>query len=845
VFNLLFKYKRGILKLHTVLSWGFQSVVLSYLLLVSVPVTAQITPDKTLPINSSIKTQNNTNRIEGGTIKGSNLFHSFEHFSVPTGSEAYFNNDINIQNVITRITGKSISNIDGILKTNGTANLFLLNPNGIIFGNNAKLNIGGSFLATSASQINFVDATNFSAKNPELNPLLTISVPIGLEIESNAGAILIQSSGHNLIGPPFSPLIRSSNVASLQVQPGRTLAIVGGDVILEGGVITSDAGRIELGSVSNGSVSINPTTSGWKLGYEDVPFFQDIHLSKRSLVDTSGIGSGSIQIDGRRVTLTDGSVILNQNQGTLPAGTLNVNASESLSVSGSDPVARTGGGLRSETLGFGKAGDIAISTKQVIIQNGGQINNLTFGAATSGNINLNASDSIQLIGVSPFDPAVFSTISTATFNSGDAGNITVSTEQFLATDGGNLSSSNFGTGRGGDVTVSATDSVEIIGASPIIFQPSMLSSISLNAGKAGSLTINTSKLMVREGGRVDASTLASGEGGNVTINAFQSLEVSGKIPGSGEPSLVISSANIVSPILQKLYRLPPAPSGKSGNVTIATGHLSVTDGASVNVRNEGSNDAGTLKINAASVFLNNTSAITASTSSGEGGNIFVNVGYLQLSNNSAITATAGSRGNGGNININADILIAQGKSNITANAFEGSGGNIEINTEGLFISDDSKVLASSEKGVDGSVQLIGAVEIRSTNPKPEAIRETSKITSACEARPGVPTGRFIITGAGSPPPILKEKTSDNVAWQDNSTLVQGADNLDEIQLPDEEIKPIVEANAWIINPNGQIQLIAKSNTANSDLRLYANSCVIEDFINQVSPMLEIVNKKND
>ncbi|MBW4457911.1 MAG: filamentous hemagglutinin N-terminal domain-containing protein [Nostoc indistinguendum CM1-VF10] len=833
------------MKLHTVLSWGFQSVVLSYLLLVSVPVTAQITPDKTLPINSSIKTQNNTNRIEGGTIKGSNLFHSFEHFSVPTGSEAYFNNDINIQNVITRITGKSISNIDGILKTNGTANLFLLNPNGIIFGNNAKLNIGGSFLATSASQINFVDATNFSAKNPELNPLLTISVPIGLEIESNAGAILIQSSGHNLIGPPFSPLIRSSNVASLQVQPGRTLAIVGGDVILEGGVITSDAGRIELGSVSNGSVSINPTTSGWKLGYEDVPFFQDIHLSKRSLVDTSGIGSGSIQIDGRRVTLTDGSVILNQNQGTLPAGTLNVNASESLSVSGSDPVARTGGGLRSETLGFGKAGDIAISTKQVIIQNGGQINNLTFGAATSGNINLNASDSIQLIGVSPFDPAVFSTISTATFNSGDAGNITVSTEQFLATDGGNLSSSNFGTGRGGDVTVSATDSVEIIGASPIIFQPSMLSSISLNAGKAGSLTINTSKLMVREGGRVDASTLASGEGGNVTINAFQSLEVSGKIPGSGEPSLVISSANIVSPILQKLYRLPPAPSGKSGNVTIATGHLSVTDGASVNVRNEGSNDAGTLKINAASVFLNNTSAITASTSSGEGGNIFVNVGYLQLSNNSAITATAGSRGNGGNININADILIAQGKSNITANAFEGSGGNIEINTEGLFISDDSKVLASSEKGVDGSVQLIGAVEIRSTNPKPEAIRETSKITSACEARPGVPTGRFIITGAGSPPPILKEKTSDNVAWQDNSTLVQGADNLDEIQLPDEEIKPIVEANAWIINPNGQIQLIAKSNTANSDLRLYANSCVIEDFINQVSPMLEIVNKKND
>lgn len=596
------------MKLHTVPLWGFKGGVLSYLLLVSVPVTAQITPDKTLPINSSIKNQGNTNRIEGGTIKGSNLFHSFEQFSVPTGSEAYFNNDINIQNIITRITGKPISNIDGILKTNGTANLLLINPNGIIFGNNAKLNIGGSFLATTASQINFADATKFSAKNPEPNPLLTISVPIGLEIESNAGAIFIQSSGHNLIGPPFSPLIRSSNVASLQVQPERTLAIVGGDVILEGGVITSEGGRIE---------------------------------------------------------------------------------------------------------------------------------------------------------------------------------------------------------------------------------------------KAGSLTISTSKLIVRDGGRVDASTLASGEGGSVTINAFKSVEVSGKISGSGEPSSVISSANIVSPTFQKLYRLPPAPSGKSGNVTINTGQLSLTEGASVNVRNDGFNDAGTLKINAASVSLNNKSAITATTSSGEGGNIFVNTRYLQLSHNSAITATAGSRGNGGNININADILTAWEKSNITANAFEGRGGNIEINTPGLFISNDSKVLANSEKGVDGRVQFIGVVELRSTDPKPETVRETSKITSACEARPGVPTGRFVITGTGSPPPILKEKTSDNVAWQDNSNLVQKADNLDEIQLPTEDIKPIVEANTWILNPNGQVQLIAKYNTGSSDLRLYANACFTEHFSNQSSSMSEIVNNKND
>ncbi len=813
------------MKLYTVPLSGFKSGVMSYLLLISMPVNAQIIPDTTLPSNSHVEHEGNTNRIEGGTIKGSNLFHSFEKFSVLTGNEAYFNNDINIQNIITRITGKSISNIDGILKANGTANLFLLNPNGIVFGNNAKLNIGGSFLATTANQINFADDTKFSTNNPQPNPLLTVSVPIGLQINSNPGTIRIQGTGHNLIGPPFSPLITSSNAANLQVQPERTLAIVGGDVILEGGVITARGGRIELGSLNNGSVSINPTTSGWKLGYENVPYFQDINFSKRALVDSSGIGTGSIQIEGRRVTLTDGSVILNQNQGTLPGGTLNVNASESLSVSGSDPIARTAGGLRSETLGFGQAGDIAISTKQVIIKNGGQINNLTFGGATSGNINVNASDSIQLLGVSPFDPAVFSTISTATFNSGNANNITVSTGQFVATDGGNLSSSTFGTGRGGDVTVSATNSLEIIGASPITFQPSILSSISLNAGKAGSLTINTSKLMVQDGGRVDASTLASGEGGSVTINAFKSVEVSDKILGFGEPSLVISSANIVSPTLQKLYRLPPVPSGKSGNVTINTGQLSVTDGAEVNVRNDGSNNAGTLRINAASVSLNKKSAITATTANGEGGNIFVNARYLQLSNYSTVTTTAGSRGNGGNMNINADILSAWGKSSIAANAFYGYGGNVLINTKGLFIARDSEISASSKYGINGTVNINNTDgEIYPTKFKSESIPVAPQIASVCQKNSGMPISKFVNVGAGGLPANSDDMPYMNYEQQNNSVAIHN-NNLEASKASQtEEPMQIIEAQGWIINLDGNVVLTAQNNIATPNSSLSALAC---------------------
>ena len=127
------------------------------LLLPTLPVQAQINPDNTLPTSSQINPQNNIIYIEQGTVKGTNLFHSFAQFSVPDGMTAYFNNNSNIQNIFSRVTGGEISQINGTIQANGNANLFLMNPQGIIFGKNASLNIGGSFLATTANSMKFAD----------------------------------------------------------------------------------------------------------------------------------------------------------------------------------------------------------------------------------------------------------------------------------------------------------------------------------------------------------------------------------------------------------------------------------------------------------------------------------------------------------------------------------------------------------------------------------------------------------------------------------------------------------------------------------------------------------------
>ncbi|MBD2446780.1 filamentous hemagglutinin N-terminal domain-containing protein [Nostoc sp. FACHB-152] len=209
-------------------------------------VLAQITPDRTLPSNSIVTPSDQTLVIEGGTQAGNNLFHSFSQFSLPTNNTAYFNNALSIKNIVSRVTGSELSNIDGLIRANGIANLFLLNPNGIIFGPNARLDVGGSFVASTANRINFADGKLFSAKADQTSSLLSVNIPIGLQLNANSHSI--------------------SNAGSLAVKPGENITLLAG-AVSHTGSLTAPGGTVQLlgkqvGLFNNALIDVSSETGG-------------------------------------------------------------------------------------------------------------------------------------------------------------------------------------------------------------------------------------------------------------------------------------------------------------------------------------------------------------------------------------------------------------------------------------------------------------------------------------------------------------------------------------------------------------------------------------------------------
>ena len=508
---------------------------------------AQITPDATLGTEASRMQQNGvTDQIEGGAARGESLFHSFEEFNVGEGRQVYFDNPDGIEYIFSRVTGNRQSNILGTLGVLGQADLFLLNPNGIVFGPNAQLDVNGSFLAGTGDGILFPAGVEFSAVNPQAPPLLTMRAPIGLQYGANPGAIRVEGTGNNLkIASETVPMVWDNRPVGLPAPSGETLALIGGEVSLVGGNLTAASGRIELGSVGGDStVNLSPDPQGWRLGYETVQNFRNIELTEAASVDASGLGAGAIRVRGHSISLQDGSALLAGTLGSGSGASLILQAEEAIALSG----ANANGFVSTlqtdiDPAATGNAGDLTIATGRLMLRDGAFVSASTLGQGNGGALIIRAAESVELSGV---DGDGNSSRLLARVNPGapgNAGDLTITTGRLMLRDGGRVSASINGDGNGGALTIRAAESLELSGADGNGVSSRFLTRINEGgAGNAGDLTIETGRLILRDGAAISASTSGEGNGGALTIRAAESVELSG-VKRDGDSSRLATQVN--------------------------------------------------------------------------------------------------------------------------------------------------------------------------------------------------------------------------------------------------------------------------------------------------------------
>ena len=706
-------------------------------------VKAEIAEDSTT--NTQVQTIKNTSLIKGGTQNGSNLFHSFKQFSLATDEVANFSHNLNVENIFSRVTGGLVSELDGLIQTQGDANLFLLNPAGIVFGANARLDIGGSFIVSTGDRFLFEDGAEFGTANFNKNPLLTISSPIGLQYGANPGEIAVLPNNMRL----------SSASSGLTINPGQTLALLGGDVSITRNSLNGAGSNIEIGSIKAGRVDLSKDFNGWKFDYANVTQLGQIDLSNRALIVNN---SGVSNFYGAAINLSAGSGIINFISLDRTESLINLEATETISLSNSSLLSQVWqqrSNIKQDNTGAG--GDIYLQAAKISFSDGSLVSAATLGEKIGGSITIDGGETLEILGSGGENPTI---ISTSTEGSGNGGDIEVNTARFTIEDGSQIQA--FGKeGAGGKITVNASESINISGT-----------------GIVRSQDINTGNLL--------ETILASGFSASAGIEGI--------------------------PLAQQ-------PQGNSGNLLINTPQLNLADQGQISVGNFGLGNGGDIQIFSTDINLNNEGTIIANTVSGNGGSIAIHsTDSIILDGQSAISTTAANHGDGGKINLKTSSLVLLDANKIIADAQQGSGGKITIDTQVLLTDLDSKITADSQVNQKKGVVKIETLDLNSRlqtkHQEQDSLTAENYIQQSCGVGENLANNQFRNVGRGGMAnnPLQAMTTLETLGDLDNTqpktsaTTKQTTSKINDLAIAKRQI--ITEAQAWIINKRGKVELIS-------------------------------------
>ena len=624
------------------------------------PTHAQISPDGTT--STTVTTEGNISTINDGNRVGNNLFHSFSDFSVLSNGTASFNNAVDVTNIINRVTGGNVSNIDGLIRANGSANLFLINPAGIIFGSGASLNIGGSFLGSTADSIVFPEGIEFSATDTQTPPLLTINAPIGLNFRDNPADIQVQGQEANL------------------TQRVQNLTLVGGDISFNGANIFAPGSRVELGGLSAaGTVNLDEDLS---LSFPEDVVKADVFLEENSSINVRSNGGGLITVNANNLTLTEASQLLagiGNNTGTADAqaGDIVISVDDTVSLDGGSSIANSIG-----SNGLGNAGDIDLNATNLSLANSSTLGSQTLpqGQGNTGTVRINVSDSLSLDSSSIRTQILEGAV-------GNAGNVEI-----------------------------FAGSIELSNNSLEISNPALIFSSTLGEGNAGNLIINANDSISLQDSSIfsQVQTNATGNAGNIEI-ATGSLSIVSLI----DPSEVINNANdpttIDSRAINSRIFTNTVGIGNAGDISIEVADNILLDRGSITsqVISGAEGNAGTITINTGTATLQSSTLLLGTNAQGNAGNLFLNArDNIFVDGNSLIVSQVrpGAIGDAGNIEIFAgDLFSARDFSLISTNTQEegtGNAGSLTLTANNVSISDGAILDSLTENdGNAGSITV--------------------------------------------------------------------------------------------------------------------------------------------
>jgi len=676
--------------------------------------------------------------ITAGTLRDSNLFHSFSQFGVPAGHSATFSGAFGIQNIIARVTGNDASQIDGLLRSSiPLANLFLVNPRGLVFGPGARLEVNGSFHASTADYLRLGSGGGILHASLSRASVLSSAPP----------------SAFGFLGPPAAI---SANGATLEPFLGRALSLVGGDIVLTDAALKTVSGPLNLASLASaGEVALAPTGVAAASGFGS---YGNLTLSD-SVVDASSSiisPAGGVTLRGNNLTMT-GSSIKAESTGIAPGANIGIGVAGALDMTGGRITANSvlsgpagtvdveAGSLRmrgaatigASTSGLGPAGGVSVSAGEMRIEGGSSISSSTFFSGAGGSVRVSAGR-LVIAGHNPVGGAASGIFSSSEgFATGDAGALEVAAGSLELLDGGVISGATFGPGRGGTVTVSVAGELRMAGMSPFNVGAGIYanSASSGAGGDAGAMTVSAGSIVMDAGGFIEAVTRGQGRAGTMALSA-DAITVSGGAAinaystGPGDAGGITLRARDISLLGGGYVNSSTYAAGRGGNAVVeASGRLRIvgyntSDGVPSGIYANSSAGAtgagGTISVLAGSIELAEGGAITSSTlGAGSGGDVVVSATHsLDITGRSPgsrsgiyAAADTGSTGHAGTATVAADTIRVDGGTIVAYTAGAGDAGGVSIGARTIAVGGGSIVGSDTYAAGRGGNVAVRATEL--------------------------------------------------------------------------------------------------------------------------------------